>query len=38
MRLTLRSKLSDRVRHFMTTNEFVCFTDLSYKSASLRPA
>ena len=23
-------ELSDRVQHFMTTNEFVCFTDLSY--------
>lgn len=30
-------RLSDRVRHFMTTNEFVCFTDLSYKVGQFAP-
>ena len=30
-------KLSDRVRHFMTTNEFVCFTDLSYQIGQFAP-
>ena len=30
-------KLSDRVRHFMTTNEFVCFTDLSYQVGQFAP-
>jgi len=30
-------RLSDRVRHFMTTNEIVCFTDLSYKSGLFAP-
>ena len=30
-------RLSDRVRHFMTTNEFVCFTDLSYKIGQFAP-
>jgi beta-glucosidase len=29
--------LSDRVRHFMTINEFVCFTDLSYKIGQFAP-
>lgn len=29
--------LSDRVRHFMTTNEFSCFTDLSYKIGQFAP-
>jgi beta-glucosidase len=29
--------LSDRVRHFMTTNEMVCFTDLSYKIGQFAP-
>jgi beta-glucosidase len=29
--------LSDRVRHFMTTNEFVCFTDLSYQIGQFAP-
>jgi beta-glucosidase len=28
---------SDRVRHFFTTNEFVCFTDLSYKTGQFAP-
>lgn len=27
----MAGKLSDRVRHFMTTNEFSCFTDLGHK-------
>lgn len=30
-------RLSDRVHHFFTTNEFVCFTDLSYKSGQFAP-
>jgi beta-glucosidase len=30
-------QLSDRVRHFMTTNEFVCFTDLSYQIGQFAP-
>jgi beta-glucosidase len=29
--------LSDRVSHFFTTNEFVCFTDLSYKIGQFAP-
>ena len=29
--------LSDRVNHFFTTNEFVCFTDLSYKTGQFAP-
>jgi beta-glucosidase len=30
-------RLSDRVSHFFTTNEFVCFTDLSYKTGQFAP-
>ncbi len=30
-------RLSDRVHHFMTTNEFVCFTDLGYKIGQFAP-
>ncbi len=30
-------RLSDRVHHFMTINEFVCFTDLSYKIGLFAP-
>jgi beta-glucosidase len=30
-------RLSDRVRHFMTTNEFVCFTDLGYQIGQFAP-
>ena len=30
-------KLSDRVRHFMTTNEFVCFTDLGHQIGQFAP-
>ena len=30
-------KLSDRVQHFMTTNEFVCFTDLGYRYGQFAP-
>jgi beta-glucosidase/6-phospho-beta-glucosidase/beta-galactosidase len=26
----MAARLSDRVKHFFTTNEFVCFTDLGY--------
>jgi beta-glucosidase len=29
--------LSDRVHHFMTTNEFVCFTDLGYRNGQFAP-
>lgn len=29
--------LGDRVHHFMTTNEFVCFTDLGYRYGSFAP-
>src|SRR5271167_4873589 len=31
------SKLSDRVSHFFTTNEFGCFTDLGYKTGQFAP-
>ena len=30
-------RLSDRIRHFMTSNEIVCFTDLSYKRGLFAP-
>ncbi len=30
-------RLSNRVRHFMTINEFVCFTDLGYKTGHFAP-
>ena len=30
-------QLGDRVGHFMTTNEFTCFTDLSYGSGQFAP-
>ncbi|HUV70166.1 MAG TPA: GH1 family beta-glucosidase [Terracidiphilus sp.] len=30
-------RLSDRVHHWMTTNEFVCFTDNGYKNGSFAP-
>lgn len=30
-------ELSDRVQHFFTTNEFVCFTDLGYKAGQFAP-
>jgi beta-glucosidase len=30
-------KLGDRVKHWMTTNEFVCFTDLGYKVGQFAP-
>jgi beta-glucosidase len=30
-------RLSDRVHHFMTTNEVVCFTDLSYQIGQFAP-
>jgi beta-glucosidase len=29
--------LSDRVSHFMTTNEFICFTDIGYKDGHFAP-
>jgi beta-glucosidase len=30
-------RLSDRVQHFFTTNEFVCFSDLGYKTGKFAP-
>ena len=33
----MAKRFSDRVRHFMTTNEFVCFTDLSYQVGQFAP-
>jgi beta-glucosidase len=30
-------RLSDRVQHFFTTNELVCFTDLGYKDGKFAP-
>lgn len=30
-------KLSDRVKHFFTTNEFTCFTDLGYRVGQFAP-
>jgi len=30
-------KLGDRVNHFMTTNEFTCFTDLGYRVGQFAP-
>lgn len=30
-------KLGDRVKHWMTTNEFVCFTDLGYQIGQFAP-
>ncbi|HTW80404.1 MAG TPA: family 1 glycosylhydrolase, partial [Terracidiphilus sp.] len=30
-------QLSDRVKHFMTTNEFTCFTDLGYREGRFAP-
>jgi beta-glucosidase len=33
----MAKRLSDRVHHFMTTNEFVCFTDLSYQVGQFAP-
>ncbi len=30
-------QLGDRVHHFMTTNEFTCFTDLSYRVGQFAP-
>jgi len=30
-------QLSDRVSHFMTTNEFACFTDLGYRVGQFAP-
>jgi len=30
-------RLSDRVHHFFTTNEFVCFTDLGYRIGQFAP-
>jgi beta-glucosidase len=33
----ISKQLSDRVSHFFTTNEFVCFTDLGYKIGQFAP-
>jgi beta-glucosidase len=33
----ISKQLSDRVGHFFTTNEFTCFTDLSYKTGKFAP-
>ena len=33
----MTQKLGDRVRHWMTTNEFVCFTDLGYQIGQFAP-
>jgi beta-glucosidase len=33
----MAKRLSDRVHHFMTTNEMVCFTDLSYQVGQFAP-
>jgi beta-glucosidase len=33
----LAQHLSDRVKHFMTTNEFGCFTDLGYREGRFAP-
>jgi beta-glucosidase len=30
-------RLGDRVHHFMTTNEFVCFTDIGYREGRFAP-
>jgi beta-glucosidase len=30
-------RLSDRVHHFMTTNEFTCFTDIGYREGRFAP-
>jgi beta-glucosidase len=31
------ARLGDRVHHFMTTNEFVCFTDVGYRDGRFAP-
>jgi beta-glucosidase len=33
----MAKRLSDRVKHFFTTNEFVCFTDLAYALGRFAP-
>jgi beta-glucosidase len=33
----MAGQLSDRVKNFMTVNELVCFTDLSYRTGQLAP-
>jgi beta-glucosidase len=33
----IATHLSDRVHHFMTTNEFTCFTDLGYRVGQFAP-
>src|ERR1700733_14813620 len=33
----IAKRLSDRVQHFFTTNEFVCFSDLGYKTGKFAP-
>ncbi|MDA1066315.1 MAG: GH1 family beta-glucosidase [Verrucomicrobia bacterium] len=34
---TIGSALGDRVKHFFTINEFLCFTDLGYKTGQFAP-
>ncbi|MFZ0743624.1 MAG: GH1 family beta-glucosidase [Terracidiphilus sp.] len=33
----IAKRLGDRVHHFMTTNEFTCFTDLGYRTGRFAP-
>lgn len=33
----ITKQLGDRVKHWMTTNEFVCFTDLGYREGQFAP-
>jgi beta-glucosidase len=33
----IAQQLSDRVKHFMTINEFACFTDLGYENGQFAP-
>ena len=33
----MAKNLGDRVHHFMTTNEFICFTDSGYKTGQFAP-
>lgn len=35
--VTVGEALGDRVKHFFTINEFLCFTDLGYKSGDFAP-
>jgi len=33
----IAKNLGDRIRHFMTTNEFTCFTDIGYREGRFAP-